>query len=59
MVGFGIKNFDYAQNISKEVDGFIVGSALIETIRTSYPSEQWKEVVFDFVHQLKFGYSRN
>ena len=56
MVGFGIKNFTDAQNISREVEGFIVGSALIETIRNSYPSEHWKEVVFDFVHQLKFGY---
>ena len=56
MVGFGIKNFTDAQNISSEVEGFIVGSALIETIRNSYPSEHWKEVVFDFVHQLKFGY---
>lgn len=58
MVGFGIKNYDDAQSISKEVDGFIVGSALIETIRNSYPNKHWKEEVFDFVHQLKFGYSK-
>ena len=56
MVGFGIKNYNDAQSISKEVDGFIVGSALIEIIRDTYPTENWKEVVFNFVHQLKFGY---
>ena len=56
MVGFGIKNYNDAQSISKEADGFIVGSALIEIIRDTYPTENWKEVVFNFVHQLKFGY---
>ena len=56
MVGFGIKNYNDAQSISKEVDGFIVGSAVIEIIRDTYPTENWKEVVFNFVHQLKFGY---
>jgi len=55
LVGFGIKNYDDAQLISKEVDGFIVGSALIDTIRNHYPDNGWKDVVFDFVHELKHG----
>jgi tryptophan synthase alpha chain len=55
LVGFGIKNYDDAQIISKEVDGFIVGSALIDTIRNNYPAEGWKKAVFDFVQKLKHG----
>jgi tryptophan synthase alpha chain len=55
LVGFGIKNFEDAQIISKEVDGFIVGSALIDTIRKNYPNKDWKENVFSFVKQLKYG----
>lgn len=55
LVGFGIKNYDDAQIISKEVDGFIVGSALIDTIRSQYPNKGWKRTVFDFVHKLKYG----
>jgi len=55
LVGFGIKNYDDAQLISKEVDGFIVGSALIDTIQNHYPEKGWKEAIFDFVHKLKHG----
>jgi tryptophan synthase alpha chain len=55
LVGFGIKNHRDAQLISKKVDGFIVGSALIDTIRKNYPNKEWKENVFSFVKELKFG----
>lgn len=55
MVGFGIKSFEDAQSIASNADGFIVGSALIDTIRKSYPGESWKQDVFSFVHSLKFG----
>ncbi len=55
LVGFGIKNYKDAQLISKEVDGFIVGSALIDTIRKKYPNKEWKQSVFSFVKELKFG----
>ena len=55
LVGFGIKNHKDAQLISKEVDGYIVGSALIDTIRKSYPNKEWKQTVFSFVKELKFG----
>ncbi len=55
LVGFGIKSYDDAQNIASNADGFIVGSALIDTIRKAYPSENWKKDVFSFVHSLKFG----
>lgn len=55
MVGFGIKNHKDAISISEKVDGFIVGSALIDTIRSNYPREGWKQKTFSFVKELKFG----
>ncbi|MDZ7719396.1 MAG: tryptophan synthase subunit alpha [Balneolaceae bacterium] len=55
LVGFGIKSYEDAQIISKEVDGFIVGSALIDTIKKVYPEEGWKDNVFSFVRRLKYG----
>jgi len=55
MVGFGIKSHEDAQRIAAEVDGFIVGSALIDTIREYYPDDGWKDEVFAFVRELKYG----
>lgn len=55
MVGFGIKSHEDARRIARDMDGFIVGSALIETIREHYPREGWKEEVFAFVRALKYG----
>ncbi len=55
LVGFGIKNHEDAQIISKELDGFIVGSALINTIEENYPRDDWEVNVFQFVKELKFG----
>lgn len=55
LVGFGIKNHDDAMKISAGLDGFIVGSALIETIRLHYPNEGWKQKLFSFVNNLKYG----
>lgn len=55
MVGFGIKSYKDAQRIAAEMDGFIVGSALIDTIREHYPEEGWKDEVFAFVRSLKYG----
>lgn len=55
MIGFGIKSHEDAQTIAGDVDGFIVGSALIETIRTYYPQSNWKEKTVEFVHSLKYG----
>lgn len=57
MVGFGIKTHEDAQRIAADMDGFIVGSALIDTIREHYPEDGWKEKVFDFVRTLKYGKS--
>lgn len=57
LVGFGIRSHEDANIISKEVDGFIVGSALIDTIKQKYPNEGWKENVFSFVKELKYGKS--
>lgn len=57
LVGFGIKSYEVARVISKEVDGFIVASALIDTIRKEYPNEGWKDNVYCFVRKLKYGKS--
>lgn len=56
MIGFGIKSYNDSQKISKNVDGFIVGSALINQIKKDYPKQNWKENVFSFVHSLKYGH---
>lgn len=55
MIGFGIKSFKDAQNIASNADGFIVGSALIDSIKKNYPNEGWQSELFSFVHSLKFG----
>ena len=55
MVGFGIKSYEDAQLIAEKMDGFIVGSALIDTIRKEYPNKEWMENVFLFVKELKYG----
>lgn len=55
MIGFGIKSYQDARKIAARADGFIVGSALINTIREHYPEEGWKEKVFAFVKGLKYG----
>jgi len=55
MVGFGIKSYEDAQRITSNADGFIVGSALINTIKNSYPKPVWKKELYTFVHSLKFG----
>jgi tryptophan synthase alpha chain len=55
MVGFGIKSHKDAQNIASNADGFIVGSALIDTIKKHYPNEGWQSELFSFIHTLKFG----
>lgn len=55
MVGFGIKSHEDAVRIAAKADGFIVGSALIDTIRDRYPDKGWKENTFSFVRTLKYG----
>ena len=55
LVGFGIKSHEDAKMIASETDGFIVGSALIDTIRANYPEKGWMDCVFGFVKELKYG----
>jgi tryptophan synthase alpha chain len=55
MIGFGIKSHADALTIAEYADGFIVGSALINTIREHYPKDGWKEKLFAFVKHLKYG----
>jgi tryptophan synthase alpha chain len=55
LVGFGIKNHEDAMKISDDLNGFIVGSALIENIKSHYPDEGWQQKLFSFVNHLKYG----
>lgn len=55
LIGFGIRNHEDAVRVAEKSDGYIVGSALIDSIRNHYPENGWKEEVFGFVKQLKFG----
>ncbi len=55
LVGFGIRSHQDAMRISSEMDGFIVGSALIDHIRQVYPSEDWISSAGRFVKSLKTG----
>lgn len=55
LVGFGIKNHQDAKVISEKLDGFVVGSALINKIKDNYPNEGWQKEIFSFVHELKYG----
>lgn len=55
MVGFGIKSHSEAHRIAADMDGFIVGSALIDNIREHYPQKGWKGEAFAFVRSLKYG----
>ncbi|MBP3192411.1 tryptophan synthase subunit alpha [Natronogracilivirga saccharolytica] len=55
LIGFGISSHEDAVQISKEVDGFIVGSALIDKIREEYPASDWIQKTADFVKVLKIG----
>lgn len=55
LIGFGISSREDAVQISKEVDGFIVGSALIDKIREEYPGNNWIQKTADFVKVLKNG----
>ncbi|MDI6400773.1 tryptophan synthase subunit alpha [Balneolaceae bacterium ANBcel3] len=55
LIGFGIKNHEDARLIAKKSDGYIVGSALIDYIRSVYPEKDWLKKTGQFVHELKFG----
>ncbi|MDX1619219.1 MAG: tryptophan synthase subunit alpha [Balneolaceae bacterium] len=55
LIGFGIKSHEDAARIAAKADGFIVGSALIDTIRDHYPDKGWKDKIFEFVRTLKYG----
>lgn len=55
LVGFGIKSHDDAVLISRDLDGFVVGSALIEKIRSNHPNSDWLQQVGRFVAEIKNG----
>ncbi len=55
MIGFGIKTHQDAMDISERVEGFVVGSAVINTIREHYPNPSWIDKTSEFVHNLKWG----
>lgn len=55
LVGFGIKSHADAMKVSEKVDGFVVGSALINFIEANYPNSDWVERTGKFVKQIKTG----
>jgi len=55
LVGFGIRSHADAMAVSRETEGFIVGSALIDYIRSAYPGQGWIKKTGDFVRELKYG----
>src|SRR5699024_9826478 len=55
LIGFGIKSHEDANKIARQADGYIVGSALINTIKEHYPNDGWKEKTYKFVCDLKHG----
>ena len=55
LIGFGISSHENAMEISKDVDGYIVGSALIDKIRQEYPGENWMQKTAEYVKELKNG----
>ncbi len=55
LVGFGIRSHADALAVSARADGFIVGSALIDYIRSVYPEPDWMQRTGIFVRELKYG----
>lgn len=55
LIGFGIASHTDAMRISEKADGFVVGSALINNIRSLEGDADWKEKHFRFVRELKYG----
>lgn len=55
IVGFGIKSNEDAVRVSSTLNGFVVGSALIETIRANYPNSDWLDIVKTFAKSVKYG----
>ncbi len=55
LIGFGIRSHKDAMAISAGVEGFIVGSALIDYIRSVCEQPGWIKKTGKFVRQLKFG----
>ena len=60
LVGFGIQSHADAMRLARHTDGFIVGSALIETVRALWddgdrPEAERFDAVEAFAHRLKHG----
>ena len=55
LIGFGISSYEDAMHISREAHGFVVGSALINNIRSLSEHKEWKIKHQEFVHSLKYG----
>lgn len=55
LIGFGIKTHEDAMQISERVEGFVVGSAVINCIRRHYPNPDWVTKTTEFVKQLSSG----
>lgn len=54
-VGFGIRSHEDAKRMVSGFQGVIIGSALIDTIRTAYPAPDWMQKVAAFVRSVTTG----
>lgn len=54
-VGFGIRSHEDAKRMGSGFQGVIIGSALIDAIRTAYPAPDWMSAVATFVRTLTQG----
>ena len=54
-VGFGIRSHEDAKRMVSGFQGVIIGSALIDAIRTAYPAPDWMRTVSAFVRSITQG----
>lgn len=55
LIGFGISTHDDAMKISAKTQGFVVGSALINHIRSVYGQTDWLNTHLKYVRSLRYG----
>ncbi len=53
LVGFGVSNAETARSLSQHADGVIIGSAIINLIAQNENLEKARDVVGDFLRQIK------
>ena len=52
MAGFGIKNKEHAESISKVADGVVIGSYLVESIFQAKKTTDYKKI-YNYLSEIK------